>query len=86
MNAIAAREEYPMPTSIRLSPETEERISLLASLTGRSKASYLREIIDRGLDDIEDYYLSADVLERVRKGQERVHSAADVREELGLED
>lgn len=75
-----------MPTSIRLSPETEERISLLASLTGRSKASYLREIIDRGLDDIEDYYLSADVLERVRKGQERVHSAADVREELGLED
>ena len=75
-----------MPTSIRLSPETEERISLLASLTGRSKAFYLREIIDRGLDDIEDYYLSADILERVRKGQERVHSAADVREELGLED
>lgn len=75
-----------MPTSIRLSPETEERLSLLASRTGRSKAFHLREIIDRGLDDIEDYYLSADILERVRKGQERVHSAADVREILGLED
>ena len=37
-------------------------------------------------DDIEDYCLSADILERVRNGQERVYSAADVREELGLED
>ncbi len=75
-----------MPTSIRLSPETEERISLLASLTGRTKAFYLREIIDRGLDDIEDYYLAADVLERVRMGRERVYRASDVREELGLGD
>ena len=75
-----------MATSIRLSPETEERLSLLASRTGRSKAFHLREIIDRGLDDIEDYYLSADILERVRRGQERVHRAADVREKLGLED
>ncbi len=75
-----------MPTSIRLSPETEERITLLASLTGRTKAFYLREIIGRGLDDIEDYYLAADVLERVRMGRERVHRAADVREELGLGD
>jgi RHH-type rel operon transcriptional repressor/antitoxin RelB len=35
---------------------------------------------------MEDYYLAADVLERVRKGQEKVHSAADVRKDLGLDD
>ena len=52
-----------MATSIRLSPETEQRLALLASQTGRTKAFYLREIIDRGLEDIEDYYLAADVLE-----------------------
>ena len=75
-----------MPTSIRLEPETEERLSLLASLTGRTKAFYLREIIDRGLEDVEDYYLAADVLERLRKGQEGVHPAAEVRKELGLDD
>ena len=75
-----------MATSIRLSPETERRLAFLAEQTGRTKAFYLREIIDRGLEDIEDYYLAADVLERVRKGQEQVHSAADVREGLGLED
>ena len=75
-----------MATSIRLSPETEKRLALLASQTGRTKAFYLREIIERGLEDMEDYYLAADVLERVRKGRERVHSAADVRKELGLDD
>ena len=75
-----------MATSIRLSPETEQRLALLASQTGRTKAFYLREMVERGLEDLEDYYLAADVLERVRKGQEQVHSAADVRKELGLDD
>ncbi len=74
-----------MPTSIRLAPETEERLSFLASQTGRTKAYYLRELIEGGLEDMEDYYLAADVLERVRNGQERIHTAEEVRNELGLE-
>ena len=75
-----------MPTSIRLEPDVEERLDFLASHTGRTKAFYLREIIDRGLEDIEDYYLAADVLERLRKGQEQTHTADDVRKSFGLED
>ena len=75
-----------MATSIRLAPETEQRLDFLASQTGRTKAFYLREIIERGIADMEDYYLAADVLERVRKGQEKVHTAADVRKYLGLDD
>lgn len=75
-----------MATSIRLSPETEQRLDFLAAHTGRTKAFYLREIIESGLDNMEDYYLAADTLERVRKGQEAVHSAAEVRENLGLDD
>jgi RHH-type rel operon transcriptional repressor/antitoxin RelB len=75
-----------MATSIRLAPETEQRLDFLASSTGRTKAYYLREIIDQGLTELEDYYLAAQVLERVRKGQEDVHSAADVRKALGLDD
>ena len=74
-----------MPTSIRLSPESEQRLDFLASQTGRSKAFYLRELIESGLDDLEDYYLAADVLERVRNGRERLHSAQDVRADLGLD-
>lgn len=75
-----------MATSIRLAPETERRLNDLAAHTGRTKAYYLREIIEQGIEDLEDYYLAADVLERVRKGQEQVHSAADVRKDLGLDD
>ena len=75
-----------METSIRLSPEAEQRLDTLASQTGRTKDFYMREIIDRGLDDVEDYYLAVDVLERVRAGREKVHPAGDMRKELGLGD
>ena len=75
-----------MATSIRISPETERRLNFLASQTGRTKAFYLRELIERGLEDLEDYYLAVDVLERVRKGEEEIHSAAEIRESLGLDD
>lgn len=75
-----------MATSIRLALETEQRLDYLASQTGRTKAFYLREIIERGIEDMEDYYLAADVLERVRKGKEKVHSAADLTKDLGLGD
>ena len=75
-----------MATSIRLAPETEQRLDFLASQTGRTKAFYLRELIERGLEDMEDYYLAADVLERLRQGQEKVYSSADVRNALDLDD
>ncbi|MCF6099926.1 MULTISPECIES: ribbon-helix-helix protein, CopG family [Mesorhizobium] len=66
-----------MPTSIRLAPEIEERLDFLAARTGRSKAYYLRELIERGLEDVEDYYLAAEVLERIRSGEEDVMTAED---------
>lgn len=68
-----------MATSVRLAPETEQILDYLAAHTGRTKASYLHEIIKQGIHGMEDYYLAADVLERVRKGQEQVHSAASHR-------
>jgi len=77
---------FDMATSVRLAPEIEERLDFLANQTGRTKAFYLRQIIENGLDDLEDYYLAAEVLERVRKGKEKVYSADSVRKDLGLED
>lgn len=75
-----------MATSIRLAAETEQRLDFLAAQTGRTKAFYLREVIERGIDEMEDYYLAADVLERVRKGEEKVYSTRQVRKDLGLDD
>ncbi|WP_262967309.1 type II toxin-antitoxin system RelB family antitoxin [Methylobacter psychrophilus] len=75
-----------MATSIRLAPEVEQRLDYLAVQTGRTKAFYLREIIERGLEDMEDYYLAANVLERVRKGEEQTYSLDEVEHALGLAD
>ena len=74
-----------MATSVRLEPALERRLDNLAAQTGRTKAYYLRELVAKGLDDLEDYYLAASTLERVRKGEERVYSADEVRKDLGLE-
>ena len=75
-----------MPISIEFSPEAEKRLDALAYQTGRSKEFYLSEIMERGLEEVEDYYLAVEVLERVRAGKERVYSSEEVRRELGLED
>jgi len=75
-----------MATSIRLSPKAEQRLDFLAAQTGRTKAFYLRQMIENGLDDLEDYYLAANVLDRVRKGEEKIHSSVQVRSDLGLDD
>lgn len=75
-----------MATSIRLDPALEKRLNHLAAQTGRTKAYYLRELVAKGLDDLEDYYLAATTMERVRKGEEPIHSAEAVRRDLGLDD
>ena len=74
-----------MTTSVRLDPAVEARLDQLAQVTGRSKAYYLRELIEAGIDDLEDAYMGAAVLERVRAGKERTYSLNDVMEELGLD-
>ena len=75
-----------MATSIRLDPAIEQRLEQLAAQTGRTKAYYLRELVTKGLDDLEDYYLAAATMERVRKGEEEVYSAEQVRKDLGRDD
>jgi RHH-type rel operon transcriptional repressor/antitoxin RelB len=46
----------------------------------------LREMIEYDLDDRVDYHLAAEVLDRVRKGEEGIFSSARVRADLGLGD
>ena len=72
--------------AIRLSDEIESRLNLLAKQTGRTKTFYAREAILTHLDDLEDYYLSAETVARVRRGDEVVDSSEDVRKSLGLDD
>ena len=72
-------------TTVRLEPATEQRLDQLAQLTGRTKGIYLRQLIEAGLDDLEDAVLGAAVAERIRLGQERTTRLDDVVNELGLD-
>ena len=74
-----------MAISLRLDRETEQRLDHLVATTGRAKSYYLRELIQNGLDDLEDFYLADATMERVRKGTEKVLSSTQVRKSLGLD-
>ena len=74
-----------MAVSLRLDPEIEQRLDHLAAHTGRAKSYYLRELIEGGLDDLEDFYLADATMERVRKGEESVLDAAEVRKSIALD-
>ena len=67
-----------MPTTIRLKPETESRLNVLARETGRSKAFYLRQLIEDNIDDLEDVYLAEKRLEELRAGKTSTVSVDEV--------
>jgi len=75
-----------MPTSVRLDPAIEARLESLVRLTGRSNAFYLRELIEQGLDDLEDVYLGAAALEAHRRSGEDGIPLAVLMKDLGQED
>jgi RHH-type rel operon transcriptional repressor/antitoxin RelB len=67
--------------SIRLSPDTDRRLSKLARRTGRTKSYYVRELIESNMEDLEDRYLAEARLERRRPSL----TSQQVRKRLGLE-
>ena len=66
--------------AIRLDPEVEARLDLLAKSTGRTKSFYAREAILEHLEDLEDYYLS---VARIKSGSQSI-PLSEVEERLGL--
>jgi RHH-type rel operon transcriptional repressor/antitoxin RelB len=72
-------------TSVRLDPAVEARLDNLAQVTGRAKATVLHELIEQGLDDLEDAVLGAEALKRIREGKEKTYSLNEVITELGLD-
>ena len=50
--------------TVRLPIEIEKRLAALAKRTGRTKSFYVRQAISWHLDDLEDYYLARERLDR----------------------
>lgn len=68
--------------AIRLPVDIEERLSHLASETGRTKTSLVREAILEHIDDLEDFYLAE---ARARKNRKTI-PLSEVERTLGLSD
>jgi RHH-type rel operon transcriptional repressor/antitoxin RelB len=67
--------------SLRLPDEVFERLTLLAKKTRRSKSSFIQEMLEESLDDLEDGYVA---LERLNQNNARYLTTEDVEKELGL--
>ncbi|MDR1659386.1 MAG: TraY domain-containing protein [Desulfovibrio sp.] len=64
--------------SVRLPEEMELRLNILADATKRPKSFYVREALERSLDDIEDAYLAEAALERFRASGEKTISLEQI--------
>jgi len=67
--------------SIRLPKEIENRLSELASKTGRTKTFYAKEAILEHIETMEDKYLA---ISRLEKSGERI-SLEEMEQELNVE-
>ena len=72
--------------AIRLPESIEKRLEELARRTGRTKTFYVREALLQHLEDMEDRYLTEHAPERIRSGESRTSSLAQVKKRLGLKD
>lgn len=71
-----------MAIALRLSPELDKRLAVLAKKTHRSKSYYAREALENYIEDLEDTYLALKILESPGK----IYSSEEVREMCGLDD
>ena len=65
--------------SIRLPEDVEARLERLANETERTKSDYARAVILEKIEDMEDMHLAEHVLDRIRKGEEKLVSADEIR-------
>ena len=65
-------------------PDLKRRLDELVAEAGHTRRFYLREIIQRGAEDTEDYWLAVASGDRVRNGEESIYTDAEMREQLEL--
>jgi len=72
--------------SVRLPENMENRLAVLAQATNRPKSFYIREALERSLEDMEDVYLAEAALERFRASGEKAIPLEEMERRLGLAD
>lgn len=54
--------------AVRVDPQFEQRLRLLAEVTGRKQSFFLQQMIENGINAMEETWLPPDILEQVRSG------------------
>lgn len=68
------------PYSIRLDDDINGRLEHIASMTGRTKTSFIREAIEQHIEDMEDY---ADAVAALKEGGKTI-TLEELESSLGL--
>ena len=55
--------------AVRIDPQIEQRLRLVAETTGRKQSFFLQQMIECGIDAIEETWLPHETLGQVRSGQ-----------------
>ncbi|MBU2537876.1 MAG: ribbon-helix-helix protein, CopG family [Proteobacteria bacterium] len=71
--------------TVRLPDDIEERLNTLARTTNRPKSFYVREALERSLEDIEDIYLAEKRLEDIRAGKSKTVTLEEILKRHGME-
>ena len=79
------KKEETLMLTIRLPADMEQRLNVLAKATQRPKSYYVREALERSLEDIEDAYLAESAYERFKASGERAIPLEEVMKEHGLD-
>lgn len=59
-------------TAIRLPEELHQRFVALSQRTGRPAAFYMRDALQRHIEDLEDAYRADEIIARIERGEEEV--------------
>jgi len=73
-------------TTVRLSEHLKSRLSRLAQATKRPKSYFIREALERVIEDLEDAYLAETEYEEFLKSGEKAISIEEMEKKLGLAD
>ena len=73
-------------TTVRLPDDLDFRLSRLAKATKRTKSYFIREALERMIEDMEDAYLAETEYEEFLKSGEQAISIEEMEKKLGLAD
>jgi RHH-type rel operon transcriptional repressor/antitoxin RelB len=65
--------------TVRLPEELEEKLKKITRATRRSKSFYIKEALERYLDDMEDFYMA---LDRLSRPDARYYTTEEIRNGL----